>query len=128
MKNRNKPKLLQFYFCACCSDLFLHSFSVFLGEAFLNCLRSAFYEVLSFLEAETCDFTDNLDNVELLSAEGLKNYVEFCLFFCCGSCCACCACNCYWSCCGYAEFLIYSINEVCELENCKSLDGFKNLE
>ncbi len=40
---------------------------------------AAFYEFLSFLKAETGDFTNDLDNVELLSAEGLKNYVEFCL-------------------------------------------------
>ena len=83
-------KLLYFYFCACSSDLCLHSFCVFLGETFLDGLRSAFYEFLSFLKAETGDFTNDLDNVELLSAEGLKNYVEFCLFFCCGSCCTCC--------------------------------------
>lgn len=78
-------KLLKLNLSACLFELLLDLLSVLLGSALLDILGSALNEVLSLLKAETGDLTNSLDNVELLSAEGLKNYVEFCLFFCCGS-------------------------------------------
>ena len=95
---------------ACCCEVSFHLFSVFLGNAFLDRLRSCFYEFLSFLESEACELTNCLDNVELAFAERSENNVELCLFFLscrCGSCCA--ACNRYGSR-GYAEFLFEDLN------------------
>ena len=64
----------------------LDGLSFFLSNAFLKGLGSALNELLSFLKSETCDLTNCLDNVELLSAEGLEYYVELSLLLSCGSC------------------------------------------
>ena len=83
-------KLLNLNNCSSFLESLLNGLSLFLGNAGLNFLRSTLNEVLSVLKSETCDLTNSLDNVELLSAEFLKNYVELSLLLYCGSCCACC--------------------------------------
>ena len=115
-------KLLNFNSCACCLESCLNCLSVILGYAFLNSLGSALNEVLSVLKSETGDLTNCLDNVELLSAEVLEDYVELGLLLSCGSCCACycCACSCYGSC-RYTELLLDCLYEVVELENSECL-------
>src|SRR5699024_280305 len=64
---------------------------------------------------------NDLDNVDLLGANVLKNYVELGLLFSCGGgCrCACCGsgCNCYGSGGGYAELLLKGLYELVELTN-----------
>ena len=119
-------KLLDGNGCACSGELFLDLLCVFLGNAFLEDLGSAFNQVLSVLQAQTGDFANNLDNVELLSAEAGQFNVELGLLFNC--CCSgsCCAANCYGSCCGYAKFLFNCLNQVSELEDSESLDFFNN--
>ena len=122
---KSKIKLLDFNFCACSNEVSFDLFSVFLGNAFLNSLGAFFNESLSFLEAETGNFANCLDNRELAGTEGSEDNVEFSLFFNNGSCCAtnCCYCN---RSCGYAEFCFENFNEVCYLENGKSFDFFNN--
>ena len=122
-----KRILLNFDFCASFGELSSESVSVCLGDAFLDCLGSAFNEILCVLQTETGNFADNLDDVELTSACGLQDNVEFSLFFsccCCGSCTCCCDCD---GSCGNAEFFFESLNEVCEFENSESLNFFENL-
>ena len=52
-----------------------------LGNAFLDSLRSAFDEVLGFLEAEAGDAADFLDDVDLVCAGIREDDVELGLFF-----------------------------------------------
>ena len=101
--------------------------SFVLGNAFLNGLGSALNHFLSFLKAETGDLTNSLDNVKLLSAEALKNYVKLGLLFSCGSCCACYCNYAYGSCCGYAKFVFNCLYKVSKFNNCKRLDLFDNV-
>ena len=108
-------KLLNFNFCACSLELLSDLVCLVLSDSFLKSLGSCLNKVLSILKTKAGDLTNNLDNVELRSASGLKNYVELSLLLNCGSCCASygsCCCN---GSCGYAEFLLKSLYEICEL-------------
>ena len=119
-------KLLNFNFCACSLELLSDLLCLVLSNCFLNSLGSCFNKVLSVLKSKAGDLTNNLDNVELACACCLKNYVELGLLLN-GSCCRCCgSCCCYGSC-GYAEFLLKSLNEVSEFKNGKTLNKVKNL-
>ena len=120
-------KLLNLNLCACSLESLLNRLSLILGNAFLNGLRSTLNHLLSFLKSETGDLTNCLDNVELLSAEGLENNVELSLLLCCGSCCACYCNYTYGSCCGNAEFLLNCLYEVSEFYDSKRLNLFKNV-
>src|SRR5438270_5688366 len=71
--------------------------SVSLGYAFLDSLRCAINQVLGFLQAESGQFTNCLDHVDLVVASGGQDYVELGLFFGSGSWSCCTACC--WSCC-----------------------------
>ena len=64
-------------------QLLLDIFSFFLGNAFLQNLRSAVYNFLSFLQAQTGNFTNNLDNLNLVRANLGQFYVELGLFLSC---------------------------------------------
>ena len=55
------------------------------GCTLLKNLRSAVYNVLSFLEAKTCYFTNNFDNFYFVRSNFCKFYVELIFFFCCCS-------------------------------------------
>ena len=61
--------------------LLLEVSSFSLGNSFLNMLRSAFNEVLSFLQAEAGDSADFLDDVDLVGASVNQDNVELGLFF-----------------------------------------------
>ena len=74
-------KLLQFNLGASGFQFLLGFFSVSLGKAFLNSLRSAVDEVFGFLQAESSQFTDSLNNLNLVSADFFQNDVEFGFFF-----------------------------------------------
>ena len=54
-------------------ELGLDGLGLFLGHAFLERLGGAVDEVLGFLEAEAGDFADDLDDVDLLVADGLQD-------------------------------------------------------
>ena len=109
-------KLLNFNFCACSLELLSDLLCLFLSNCFLDGLGSRLNEVLSVLKTKAGDLTSNLDNCELVSASGLKYNVKLGLLLSCGSCCcstgSCCYCN---GSCGYAEFLLKSLYEICEL-------------
>ena len=62
-------------------ELSLSSFSFFFWQTFFDHLRSVVYNFLSFLEAETGEFTNDLDDFDLLIANGGEFYIEFGLFF-----------------------------------------------
>ena len=72
-QNSLKENLFYFYFCASLCQLCLDSLSIILGYAFLNRLWSLVNNSLSFLQAQTCDLANNLDNVDLVSASGLQD-------------------------------------------------------
>lgn len=72
--------------------------------------RSSVNYVLSFLQAQTGYFTNNLDNLNLLSANLGQLYVELSLLFCCFSRASCCYNNA--SCCRYTELLLASLYEI----------------
>ena len=76
-----KVKLLNLDSCACLFELSLSSFCFFFWQTFFDHLRSVVYNFLSFLEAETGEFTNDLDDFDLLIANGGEFYIEFGLFF-----------------------------------------------
>ena len=76
-----KLRLLEFDLSAGSFELLLEVFSFSLGSAFLNSLGSAFDEVLGFLQAEAGDFTNSLNNGDLVRADFRQNDVEFGLLF-----------------------------------------------
>lgn len=59
--------LLDFDGCASFFELRLDGFCVFLADFFFQRLRSAVDQFLRFLQAETGDFANNLDDVDLWS-------------------------------------------------------------
>ena len=62
-------------------ELLLEVSSFSLGNSFLDRLRSAFNEVLGFLQAEAGDAANFLDDVDLVGASVNQDNVEFSLFF-----------------------------------------------
>ena len=70
-------RLFNFNFCAGVGQLLSNLIGGFLGDAFLDRLRSGFNESLCIGKAKTGDFTSHLDNGELVSAEALEDDVEF---------------------------------------------------
>lgn len=62
-------------------ELLLEVSSFSLRNGFLDRLRSAFDQVLGFLEAETGDGADFLDDVDLVGASVNEDNVKFGLFF-----------------------------------------------
>ena len=112
-----------FNLCTSCFKLLCNIVSCFLRNCFLNCLRSALNEVLSFLKTKACDLTNNLDNVKLACTSSLKNNVKFCLLLNWSSSCSNSnACN---RSSRYAEFLFNCLYKVSKLEDCECFDFFK---
>ena len=60
-------------------------FSVGLGHAFLDVLRSAVDQVLGFLQTQAGDFTHGLDDADLVGASAGQDNVELGLLFSSGS-------------------------------------------
>ena len=101
-------KLFNFNNSANFFKLSLCSLSIFLGNSFLDSLGSAVNSSLSFSKAETCKLTNNLNNLDLFSANFLKDNVELGLLF--FSSCACVSYGtCYCNSCsgGYAKLFFY---------------------
>ena len=104
--------LFEFYLSAYFSELCLESFSVSLGEAFLNDAGSAVYHFLGFLEAEAGNFFHELNDFEFLSASGLEDYVEGGLFLNSCTCSGGTSCNSYSSSGGFdAVFVLEDLSE-----------------
>src|SRR6185437_8714470 len=74
-------RLLELNLGAGLLELGLELIGFVLVDAFLDRLRSAFDEVLGFLEAEAGDGADFLDDFDLLVASGGENHRELGLFF-----------------------------------------------
>ena len=55
--------------------------SLFLRQALFDGFRSIVYQVFGFLQAESGQFTDSLNNLNLVSADFFQNDVEFGFFF-----------------------------------------------
>ena len=101
--------------------------SFFLGNAFLNRLGATLNHVLSFLQTQTGDLTDNLDNAQLLVAETSQDYVELGLLFNSGSSSSsACTSNSNGSSSRYAELLFNSLYKLIELKDRKRLNLFNN--
>src|SRR5438874_9198993 len=75
------PRLLQFHLGASLFELLLYLVGFVFVHAFLDRLGSALDEVLGFLEAETSDGADFLDDFDLLLAGSGENNRELGLFF-----------------------------------------------
>src|ERR1700761_2645852 len=80
-RSRSKRCLLELDLGASLLELGLELVGFFLVDAFLDRLRRAFDEVLGFLEAETGDGADFLDDFDLLLAGGGQNDRELGLLF-----------------------------------------------
>src|SRR3954451_3923124 len=76
-----RSKLLDFDGGASVDKLLLDGSSFVLADTFLGGLRCAVDEVLGFFEAEAGDFTNNLDDIDLVRARASEDNVEFRLFF-----------------------------------------------
>src|SRR5262245_34674930 len=77
----NKHCLLELNLCAHLFEGGLDLVRLVLVDAFLDVLRGAFDQVLGFLEAETRERTDLLDDLDLLVAGGRENDRELGLLF-----------------------------------------------
>ena len=51
------------------------------GNAFFDGLWGAFNKILGFFQTQTGDFADNLDDADLVAADGGENDIEFSLLF-----------------------------------------------
>ena len=71
-----KLKLSDLYFGTSLFESFLQSFSLFLGNAFLQFAGGTVNEVLSFLQAEATSFLNSLNNLQLSSTCALQNDVK----------------------------------------------------
>src|SRR5579872_1233074 len=78
---RTDPDLLEFDLRAGLLELRLDLVGLVLRNAFLDVLRGAFDQILGFLEAETGDRADFLDDLDLLVAGGRQNNRELGLLF-----------------------------------------------
>src|SRR5690348_16994784 len=74
-------RLLEFHRAAGVLDLLLDLLGLFLVDAFLDGLRSAFDQRLRLAEAQAGDRADFLDHVDLLAAVAGQNDVELGLLF-----------------------------------------------
>ncbi len=119
--NFREVKLLNLNLCACSLELLLDGLSLFLRSLLLESLGSAVYESLSFLQAETCDSADFLDDSNLVAAGTLKNNVKLGLLSSSGSAAVSGSSNSYSSSCAYAKLILYSVYELGKLENGEAL-------
>ena len=113
MKN---DELFHLYFCTCSFELLLNSLSILLGYLLLNSLGSAVYESLCFLQAKTGDLANSLDDSNLVAANALQDNVKLSLLSL-GSSSLNRTCNSNSSSSGYAKLVLYSVNQLGELEN-----------
>ena len=111
-----KDKLFHLYFCTGSFELLLNSLSILLGYLLLNSLGSAVYESLSFLQTETGDLTNSLDDSDLVAADALQDNVKLSLLNLSSSSLNR-TCNSNSCSSGYAKLVLYSVNQLGELKN-----------
>ena len=121
MKKRLGIKLLNLNLSACSLELLLDGVSLILGNLLLNSLGSAVYESLRFLQAETCDLTNNLDNADLAGACALEDNVKLGLYSRSSSAAVNGTCNSNCSSSAYTKLILYSVYELGKLENGEAL-------
>ena len=109
-------ELFHLYLCTGSFELFLNSLSILLGYLLLNSLGSAVYESLCFLQAETGDLANSLDDSNLVAANALQDNVKLSLLSLSSSSLNR-TCNSNSSSSGYAKLVLYSVNQLRELEN-----------
>src|SRR5262245_11856392 len=73
--------LLNFDCCASFSELLLNGFSFVFVYAFFDWLRCTFDQILGFLQSEARDFTDNLNDADLIAADRCQDDIELGLLF-----------------------------------------------
>ena len=76
----NQPRLFQFNLSASFFQLSFHSFSISLGNAFLQGVRSGINSGFGFFQAQAGQFTNNLDYVDLAGTAVSQDNIEFGLF------------------------------------------------
>lgn len=109
-------ELFHLYLCTGSLELLLNSLSILLGYLLLNSLGSAVYESLCFLQAETGDLANSLDDSNLVAANALQDNVKLSLLSLSSSSLNR-TCNSNSSSSGYAKLVLYSVNQLGELEN-----------
>ena len=109
-------RLLELYLSASLFDGLLKVLSLVLRETFLDCSRSAVYEILSFLQAKTTSFLNCLYNLELSATNLSEDNVERCLFL---SCCSttCCRTSSYSYSCSSRFNTIFFFKDSCKFIN-----------
>src|SRR5258705_1463068 len=75
-------KLLHLDGCTRIGELLLNRFSLFLRNGFLDGLRSSFYEVFGFLQTQSRNLANDLNDVDFIAAYGLQDHVKLGLLFC----------------------------------------------
>src|SRR2546423_8026109 len=78
---RRPQNLFDFDSCSGVRQFLSDRLSFFLGNAFLDGLWGRLNEVFRLFESQRSYFTDDLDDIDLLTACGLKNDVKFGLLF-----------------------------------------------
>ena len=109
------------------NQLLLEFLGIFLGDALLDVLRATLDQSLRFLQTQTGDLADDLDDAQLLVAETGQNNVKLGLLLSgrsgsgSGA-----AGNSNGSSSGNAELLLDSLDQLIELQNGQSLDLLNN--
>src|SRR5690606_32503421 len=89
-----------------------------LGNAFLNWFGCIVNQIFGFLETQTGDLANDLDNINLLVANGSEDNVKFCLLFysCFSTASSGSSSNCHRSGGRYAKLLLHSLNQFAEFQ------------
>src|SRR6266496_1114383 len=69
----HNPKLFHFYSRAGFRELLLNVLRLFLGDAFFHRLRRAVHQILGLFQTQASDFTNSLDDVDLVGADFLQH-------------------------------------------------------
>ena len=121
-----KEELLQLDLGADGLESLLDFLGLVLGDGFLDLGGDAFNKSLGFAEAETGDLADDLDDLDLLSAEAGHDNVKLSLLFSSGSAGSRSSSNSNssGSSGGNAELILKSMDQLSQVQNSKSLDLF----
>src|SRR5258708_16732785 len=74
-------KLLNLDGCTRVGEFLLNCLSLFFRNGFLHRLRSSFHEVFGFLQTESRNLANDLDDVDLIAAYCLQDHVKLSLLF-----------------------------------------------
>lgn len=125
--NLKRVELLEGDSSASLFELGFDFLSLVLGNAFLDSLRSVLDNFLGFLEAETGDLADNLDDGDLVVAEALEDDVELGLLLSSASLGSRSSSNSHGSSGGNAEDFLELLDELGELQGGHFLQSFDDL-